>query len=495
MNPRESATLSDGVYNDPLPPANSDITIGGTKYEVLACRDSGSGYQGIAYLNINTKEVIVAHRGTEFDRQPMLDGGIDAAMVTARVNAQLGDALSLTKQAIKLADERGSGSVYVTGHSLGGALAQITAHHYNLPGDAFNPYGAAGLAYRLPEGQPANAAPFTNHVMAGDLVSAGGPHYGKVEMYALPRELEVLRNAEQGQRIASLGTLGMKSGHVMSAAVAVQLGDSHRLVHFLDRMTDKGPVQSVLDNPEARITDPEDLRRIADYRSDVHQLRAGATVLVGGGPGLLRDGVNYLRGIEEAGAYARHEAEAEQRARTALKPGEQLIQDATDQGSPSLGNPGFSPRNPLQESIESTLDKAGLDPRKEGHPDQPLYRQIRDGVSAVDARHGRSFDETSERMTASLLAAAKSSGLERVDHVVLGNPPSDGSGPRMFVVQGALDNPAHLRSSVAISDAVNTPVEQSLAKVEQMSQVQQVAQQDHAVEQTQEQTRTAMRMG
>ncbi|HDS1215480.1 hemolysin [Stenotrophomonas maltophilia] len=491
MNPRESAALSDNVYMDPLPPVSSDITVGGTKYEVLACRDSGSGYQGVVYLNINTKEVIVAHRGTEFDRQPMLDGGIDAAMVTARVNAQLSDALALTKQALRLADERGSGPVHVTGHSLGGALAQITAHHYNLPGDAFNPYGAAGLAYRLPEGQPANAAPFTNHVMAGDLVSAGGPHYGKVEMYALPRELEVLRNAEHGQRIASLGAPGMKSGHVMSAAVAVQLGDSHRLVHFLDRVTDKGPVPSVLDNPQARITDPEDLRRIADYRSDVHQLRAGATVLVGGGPGLLRDGVNYLRGIEEAGAYARREAEAEQRARNALRPGEQLIQDATDKGSPSLGNPGFSPRSPLQESIESTLDKAGLDPRKEGHPDHALYQQIRDGVSAVDARHGRSFDETSQRMTASLLATAKNSGLERVDHVVLGSPPSDGSGPLMFIVQGAPDNPAHLRASVPISEAINTPVEQSLAKAEQIAQAQQVGQQDHA----QEQTRTAMRMG
>lgn len=155
MNPRESAALSDNVYKDPLPPVSSDITVGGTKYEVLACRDSGSGYQGIVYLNINTKEVIVAHRGTEFDRQPMLDGGIDAAMVTARVNAQLTDALALTKQALRLAEERGAGPVHVTGHSLGGALAQITAHHYNLPGDAFNPYGAAGLAYRLPEGQPA----------------------------------------------------------------------------------------------------------------------------------------------------------------------------------------------------------------------------------------------------------------------------------------------------------------------------------------------------
>jgi hypothetical protein len=108
----------------------------------------------------------------------------------------------------------------------------------------------------------------------------------------------------------------------------------------------------------------------------------------------------------------------------------------------------------------------------------------------LDAKHGRGFDEISERMTASLLATAKSSGLERVDHVVLGTPPSNVSGPRMFVVQGELDNPAHLRASVAISEAVNTPVEQSLAKVEQISQAQQVAQQDHA----QEQTRAAMRM-
>ncbi|MEN5003438.1 lipase family protein [Stenotrophomonas indicatrix] len=195
MNPRENATLSNHVYTDPLPAARSIISIAGTEYRALASLNSATGYQGVVYQNLESKEVIVAHRGTEFDRQPLLDGGIDAAMVTARINSQLGDALALTKQATKLAEESGYGPVHVTGHSLGGALAQITAHHYNLPGDAFNPYGAAGLAYRLPEGQPANAAPFTNHVMAGDLVSAGGPHYGKVEMYALPKELEVLRTA------------------------------------------------------------------------------------------------------------------------------------------------------------------------------------------------------------------------------------------------------------------------------------------------------------
>lgn len=160
MNPRTSAAISNHIYDvapAPDPKGPEFAIIDGARYEVLARLDSSSGYQGAIYHNRQTNEVIVAHRGTEFDRQPLIDGGIDAAMVTARVNAQLGDALALTKQAIKLAEENGYGPVYVTGHSLGGALAQITAHRYNLPGDAFNPYGAAGLAYHLPEGQPGSA--------------------------------------------------------------------------------------------------------------------------------------------------------------------------------------------------------------------------------------------------------------------------------------------------------------------------------------------------
>lgn len=173
------------------------------------------------YRREGTDEIIVAHRGTEFDRQPLIDGAVDAAMVTTRLNVQREDALALTREAMKIAKDGGYGPVYVTGHSLGGALAQITAHHYNLPCDAFNPYGAAGLAHRVPEGQPASAAPFTNHVMAGDVVSASSPNYGKVEMYALPKELEVLRTAEQAQRITSLAVPGLKSGHAVSAVAAI----------------------------------------------------------------------------------------------------------------------------------------------------------------------------------------------------------------------------------------------------------------------------------
>lgn len=106
-----------------------------------------------------------------------------------------------------------------------------------------------------------------------------------------------------------------------------------------------------------------------------------------------------------------------------------------------------------------------------GHPDYPLYEQIRDGVAALDAKHGRSFDAISERMSASLLVLAKDSDLSRVDHVVLSNATAQGpAGQTVFLVQGELNDPSHLRSSMPTAQAVQTPVEQSLQRYESVSQ-------------------------
>ena len=39
-----------------------------------------------------------------------------------------------------------SSSVTVTGHSLGGTLTEITAHHFDLRGETFDSFGAASLS-------------------------------------------------------------------------------------------------------------------------------------------------------------------------------------------------------------------------------------------------------------------------------------------------------------------------------------------------------------
>lgn len=120
---------------------------------------------------------------------------------------------------------------------------------------------------------------------------------------------------------------------------------------------------------------------------------------------------------------------------------------------------------------------AGLRP---GDAHYPLYQQIRAQVSALDTRYGRSFDENSERLTASLTALAVENKLERADHVVMSNATPDGpAGRNVFVVQGDLADPAHRRAAMETVQAVQTPVEQSLQRLETVGQEQRaVAMQD-----------------
>lgn len=100
------------------------------------------------------------------------------------------------------------------------------------------------------------------------------------------------------------------------------------------------------------------------------------------------------------------------------------------------------------------------------HPDYGLNQQIRQGVAALDAQHGRPFDQTSERLTASLTVLAREQGLQQVDHVLVSNATAQHpAGHNIFVVQGDPANPAHLRAMMPTAVAAQTPVEQSMQKL------------------------------
>ncbi|MEA0926549.1 hypothetical protein JH293_15675 [Xanthomonas campestris pv. campestris] len=99
----------------------------------------------------------------------------------------------------------------------------------------------------------------------------------------------------------------------------------------------------------------------------------------------------------------------------------------------------------------------------------PLHAQASTLVGRLDASMGRASDAHSERMSASLAHLAKEHGLERIDHVMLSNQTSRAAaGATVFVVQGEPSNPAHLRASMPTDLAVTTPVEQSLAKLQEL---------------------------
>ncbi len=131
--------------------------------------------------------------------------------------------------------------------------------------------------------------------------------------------------------------------------------------------------------------------------------------------------------------------------------------------------PGPEPAAPAPDEA-SGPNRALQDPTQPGHPDHALYQQIREGVEALDAKYGRSFDEVSERMTASLLVLAKDNDLERVDHVLVSNATSEHpAGHTLFVVQGEPSNPAHQRAAMPTELAAQTSVEESLQQFDSVS--------------------------
>ncbi|MDV0439595.1 hypothetical protein [Xanthomonas sacchari] len=290
---QQYAALAYDVYSKPRQTGvnSPEVDIGGVSYRRLEYVDRPSGYQGVLYQRVDDGQLIVAHRGTEFDRQPLQDGVLaDGGMVATRHNAQVADALDFTREALAYANTLGKGreapEVSVTGHSLGGALAQASAHHFGLKGETFNAYGAVSLDRRIPEG----GADVINHVMAGDPVSAASRHYGQVRIYATPEEVATL------QRAGYDNSKGSWEARNPFSAVGGLIVESHRMHNFLPVDGNGRPDRSVLEDPAAHQRAAQDAPMIGRYREDVESMRIGTTLLARGVRGLAGDAVNELRG-------------------------------------------------------------------------------------------------------------------------------------------------------------------------------------------------------
>ncbi|MGO1070093.1 hypothetical protein [Lysobacter sp. CA199] len=287
---QQYANLAEQSYGDDqkgsegkwLHPVNKVFELEGVKYKALEYMDRPSGYQGAIYQRVDTGEIVVAHCGTEFGREATRDGVIaDGGMVAMGSNAQAKDAIEFTKRAISLAEKSArdygghAPEVTITGHSLGGCLAQITAHKFGLRGEAFNPYGAASLDYGVPKGGDR----FVNHVMAGDAVSAASPHYGQVRVYAKPEEINSLKGAGYNNH-DRISTDILHRAPLVAAVASGTKGRSHNMDNFLNVDGDGHEDVSVLRDPKTQALAKQYDPMIDKYRDDVRHLRAGITTTV-----------------------------------------------------------------------------------------------------------------------------------------------------------------------------------------------------------------------
>jgi len=104
----------------------------------------------------------------------------------------------------------------------------------------------------------------------------------------------------------------------------------------------------------------------------------------------------------------------------------------------------------------------------------------------VDAEYGRTFDATSERMSASLFVLAKGNGLTRADHVVMSSATATSPEAEfVFLVEGDIGDPAGLRASMRTRQAVEMPVEEAMQQLEAQNQEQQQLQAQQMEQQAQ----------
>ena len=462
---RTHALLAEGSYD--RPPRN--LIIDGTVYKVELRHDTATGYQGVLYKNLSTGEYVLAHRGTETKAglaELVRDAALtDLGMVRASLNVQTADALAFTRMAIELVRQEG-GVLTVTGHSLGGCLAQITASHYGLRGETFNAYGAARLAYYhdgvmriVPEG----GAQVVNHVRATDLVSAASAHFGTVRAYALEEDIQTLRRA---------GYVGVPLPPAMQAARGVLGAVATLDAHTIDNFT-RTPLLDAANEQRYRAH----RATIEAYRGDVLAVRLSQSpaewVILG---------YEAVRGAAEAEAeralrqaeQARGASMLRQLAPEALRR-MPLFNDADGSARPLREVPQATPATPAPVSVPSPdAGRPGVlaDVRDPAHPDHALYRQGREALGRMCAARGLApGEEQLERTALSLVAAAKRDPLiARIDDVVPSVATADApAAQRLFAIYKPFgEAPPYFHIHVDARTAAHTPVEESLQRIESL---------------------------
>jgi hypothetical protein len=276
--------------------------LGGVTYQAVDHADNPrNGFQATAYERMDTHEVVIAYRGTEFNREPLQDGLVDAGMAFDGVNAQTPDAMAFTQHVMEKAKERADTnnyplSVTVTGHSLGGTLAEINACKFGLHGETFNAYGAAGLSLGIPQG----GNQVIDHVRATDVVSAASAHFGEVRTYAVQQDIDALT----GSGYHDSGMLNTLMPH--TPILGKIQGDAHAIDNFVPDSKLLG--QSIITpENEKRYTAHHEM--IDRYRGDIAVARDVAFVGYQVQKPIVETTIKGAKALDHAGHEVVHGAE------------------------------------------------------------------------------------------------------------------------------------------------------------------------------------------
>lgn len=306
---KQELVCSNDPHQDPLPPGwkvlpgsyiNNNAYGGnqasrGQDGALNLAKPSQDGFGAIAFVNPETKQIVIGFRGSEWEKGvPLGMAGMAAAGLTQVVNhqptnvntkpmdgvalaavtkagaidwagpdrafanptrdwdPQFADALGYAQGILALTKPGGPYAGYtisVTGHSLGGGLAELTAQMYGFDGRTFDapPLGNVGVAGEFADWAKRHGLPpkgagvgddFTNYFVNGSILRYAGMEYpGKaVNITGLPAN-----------------HLGTDHGHSPSL---VERHDRWRILDIFDKAARTGTLDRLGQDPDAPQASP-----------------------------------------------------------------------------------------------------------------------------------------------------------------------------------------------------------------------------------------------
>jgi hypothetical protein len=145
-----------------------------------------TGFRAHVYHNEVTQEVVIAYSGTHIADQGDLSAGW--AILNGRLPQQFNNAFAVYKRVTEyMTQESIAARISLTGHSLGGALAQYMA--IRAKGCHAETFGAPGIMDALGElkGEydPRYFYQVVNHIARSDMFGMYGRHLGMTRLYSI----------------------------------------------------------------------------------------------------------------------------------------------------------------------------------------------------------------------------------------------------------------------------------------------------------------------
>lgn len=268
------STLASAAYSN-APPAQIANWSLGTQVT------RPSGFSAVIYVDLADQQVALSFRGT--DNLLSGDALADLAFATGHWNQQFQEAVDLVRQiqsgeVPEIPFPIDTNQLLVTGHSLGGGIAQLMAEAFNLRGASFDAPGTSAVArandfqaFRLMRemqeaeirqddaGFTASVSQFINYVSEGSAISSVASHFGDVKKIvnltnpSITPFLVGMAGAVTGG--AALGFLGlMGTGNVLSSHPMSGIEQAMRLSAEMAAAHPDGESYSMLSVPASQVT-------------------------------------------------------------------------------------------------------------------------------------------------------------------------------------------------------------------------------------------------